>query len=100
MRLPKGYVLNREERRGLIQEQWYSLILRVPQDKGNGWAIPWQEIAEVEKVSFNVCSLRPHYRARLLPAGQWHTSDNLQELVTRMCVMHRMGIKDESRTAG
>lgn len=101
MLLPKGYVLSREERRGLVQDSWYAMILKVPRKEVDGsWATtPWQEVAEVVK-EFNVSRLRSTYAARLVPDGTWYTSDNLQELATRMCVMHKLGVTDESRTAG
>lgn len=107
--LPKGYVLSHDDRRALIQSEWWATILKVPpktKDKAQWldnprWAddlfghggrnVLWEAVAAIHK-TFHVERVRYLYSGRLIDRKEVYVDDSLQDLCNRLCAMHRLGM--------
>lgn len=107
--LPKGYILSKDDRRALIQSEWWATILKVPPKSAAKprwpdnphWAddpfdplarnVLWEAVAAIHK-TFHAERVRYLYSGRLIDRKEVYVDDSLQDLCNRLCAMHRLGM--------
>ena len=89
VKLPKGYVLNREDRKQLLCDEWAVIILKLHRHPNR--INTWEAVAEIDK-RWSAQQQEAMYAGRLIGGEQIHITTDLQQLCMMLCTMHRMNL--------